>query len=59
MLSFILLAAPLGVVIGYSLTGVVISYGYSWRYSFFVQGIVIFASALIVMAVPSKYIDID
>jgi predicted MFS family arabinose efflux permease len=36
MLSFILLAGPLGLVIGYGCTGYLISFNISWRYSFFV-----------------------
>ena len=34
LLSLILLAPPIGVVVGYGITGVCISMGYSWRFSF-------------------------
>ena len=36
MMSLILVAGPIGVVTGYGLTGIVVSYGYDWRISFVV-----------------------
>jgi MFS family permease len=58
MFSLILLAAPLGIVIGYGCTGVLIGNGISWRYSFLFQGATMAFSAIIVLFVPGRLINI-
>lgn len=48
MMSLILLAAPLGVTMGYGMSGILVSKGYSWRMPFLVIGIIMGFSAVIV-----------
>lgn len=59
MMSLILLAAPLGVTIGYGFTGFIISKGLSWKYAFNVIGLVMVASSVILVFVPERFLDID
>lgn len=59
MLSLILLAGPLGLVTGFGCTGALISYGVSWRYSFFVQGITMLGGAIMICMFPSRFININ
>lgn len=59
MLSMILLAGPLGLVVGYGCTGILLSLGLSWRQSFVVQGLIMFGAAFTITFIPSRLIDID
>jgi len=58
-MSYILVAPPVGVVIGYGLTGVVIAYDLDWRISFFIQGVLMALSFFSVVYVPARYLNID
>lgn len=57
-LSLCMLAAPLGVIFGYSLTYVILKV-YSWETSFIIQGLIYFGLAFIYMFVPSDYLEIQ
>ena len=59
MLSLILLAPPIGVVVGYGITGICVSNNYNWRVSFFLQGITMALSFICITAIPNKFINID
>lgn len=58
-MSYVLLAPPLGVVIGYGLTGFVLGYDLDWRISFFIQGILMVMSFISIQYVPAKYLNIN
>jgi MFS family permease len=57
-MAFLLLSPPLGVILGYSLTGF-LAYRFSWQMAFYVQAVIFVAITLITMLVPGKYINID
>ena len=59
LLSLILLAPPIGVVVGYGITGVCISLGYSWRFSFLLQGASMAMSIIVMFLIPNKLLNID
>jgi hypothetical protein len=52
-----MLAAPLGVIFGYSLTYVILEV-YDWETSFIVQGLIYFGLASIYTFIPSDYLEI-
>jgi len=58
-MSFILLSPPIGVLLGYSLTAYCINVYSNWRLSFIIQGLLMGLGAIILMIIPSKYINID
>ena len=58
-MSFILLSPPFGVLLGYSLTAYCITFYESWRLSFIIQGLLMGFSAIILILIPTKYINID
>jgi dipeptide/tripeptide permease len=59
MLSLILLAPPIGVVVGYSITGICISSNASWRSSFVLQGVAMALSFICIQIIPDSFINID
>jgi len=58
-MSMILLAGPLGIVLGYSLTGVIVGCGYNWRWSFIVQGGTMAVSFVVILLIPSSFLNTD
>ena len=58
MMPMVIIAGPLGVVFGYAITGTIIGYGYSWRISFVLQGLIMIASSLVLSIIPSSLVDI-
>lgn len=59
MLSLVLLAPPIGVVIGYGITGICISSGADWRTSFIIQGATMAFCFGIILLIPNRLINID
>jgi len=59
MLSLILLAPPIGVVVGYTITGICISSNASWRSSFVLQGVAMAVSFICFQIIPDRFINID
>ena len=59
MLSLILLAPPIGVVIGYGITGICISSGADWHVSFLGQGATMVFCFIVISIIPNKLINID
>lgn len=58
-LTFLLLASPLGVVLGYTLTFYMQKYLNDWRWSFYIQAIAILPCSACFLITPSKYINIE
>lgn len=66
VLSLLLVAAPLGVVAGYAMTSVCIlkkgywktEYNFFWYQSFRVQSVFSLFAAVVILFVPSKFIDL-
>ena len=59
MLSLILLASPIGVVTGYLTTGLLISQGINWAYSFFILGITMMVVSTVIGFFPARLINLD
>ena len=57
-LTFLLLAAPLGIVSGYSMTSVITART-TWHWSFWVQAIGITPCILTIILIPVKYLDVE
>lgn len=58
-MSFILLSPPIGVLLGYSLTAYCIAFYNNWRLSFIIQGLLMAFATIILILIPTKYINID
>ena len=58
-MSFILLSPPIGVLLGYSLTAYCIAFYDNWRLSFYIQGFFMAFAAILLILIPTKYINID
>lgn len=56
--TILLLASPVGVIAGYTLTSIMVSYA-TWHWSFYVQAVGIMISAIVYAFVPDRYMDID
>lgn len=56
-MSAMLIGAPLGVIIGYLMTAVMQTY-YSWQLSFWIQGIMSLFFFVMLLFVPSRYLEI-
>lgn len=54
-LSAMLLSSPLGVIFGYGMTAII----ESWRDSFFIQGMIVSFTSVLMLSVPEHYINID
>ncbi|CDW83082.1 major facilitator superfamily [Stylonychia lemnae] len=57
-LSLLLLAPPIGVVLGYSLTAFMV-YHFTWRYIFYLQSILVIPCVIAMISIPNKYFDIE
>lgn len=57
-LTILLLASPMGVIIGYTMTFYMINY-YSWEWSFYLQALLILPCVAAVLLTPTKYLDIS
>jgi len=57
-LTVLLLASPLGVVLGYTLTYYMEKY-LSWEWSFYIQAIALLPCAACILVTPSRYINIE
>ena len=59
-LTFLILACPLGVVIGFSLTSLMVAEPFEdWRYSFYAQAALMAPCALCFLLTPAKYLNIS
>jgi MFS family permease len=56
-LSGVLMASTIGVLIGYVFTAVLISM-HNWRYSFYLQAIVVIPFEIMLIMTPAKYLSI-
>jgi predicted MFS family arabinose efflux permease len=57
-LTFLILASPLGIVIGYSMTSVIVKH-VTWQWAFWAQSIAMSPCVLAVILIPKKYIDVE
>lgn len=44
---------------GYTLCASLVSYGINWRYSFYIQAILIVPTILAILLTPKKYFDLE
>eukprot|EP00347_Sterkiella_histriomuscorum_P015691 403356061 len=58
MLTLLMLAPPIGVVLGYLITAFMIAY-YTWQYAFYIQAVMIGPCLIGFMITPDKYFDIE
>lgn len=58
-MSSILLAPPVGVLIGYGLTATTIGLYENWRMSFVIQGFTMGLSLVFISLVPGRFLDIQ
>ena len=56
-LALLIVSNPLGAVLGYSLMAV-LQYNIGWRWSFYIQSILLFPNIIAILSVPAKYMDI-
>ena len=56
-LTISLLASPLGVVLGYTLTYYMIQH-LTWEWSFYIQAMALVPCSIAILITPSKYIDL-
>jgi len=52
-----LIAAPIGIVSGYSMSAAFLN-NLGWRWAFYVQAVLMLPCMIIMFAIPSKYMDI-
>lgn len=57
-LTFLILASPLGVVGGFTMTSIFTAFK-TWRWSFYVQGLCMVPCAITFCLTPAKYLDIE
>ena len=57
-MTFLILASPLGVVMGFSMTSVMVQYA-TWRWSFYIQAFAIVPCVIGIMMMPSRYFKIE
>jgi dipeptide/tripeptide permease len=57
-LTLLLLASPLGVVLGYSITFYCIQH-YKWEYSFYLQSLSLIPCAIAFLLIPRQFIDVE
>ena len=57
-LTFLILASPLGIVLGYSLTSVMTQVR-NWRWSFYVQALGLLPCALALILLPRRFVDVE
>lgn len=59
MLSLLLLAPPLGVVVGYLMSSLMIAH-LTWKWSFYIQSLVsAVPTAFVLLAIKGRYLDIE
>lgn len=59
MLTLLLLAPPLGVVLGYLMTATLIT-NFSWQWAFYVQSMAaVVPTAILLSLIKAKYFDIE
>jgi predicted MFS family arabinose efflux permease len=54
-----LLAPPLGVMIGYGITAIIIKFLGNWRISFIIQGFSMGLAFIIILFIPTKFFDLN
>lgn len=57
-LTFLILASPLGIVLGYSMTSVITKHT-TWQWSFWAQSLGMSPCVLAIVLIPKKYIDVE
>jgi MFS family permease len=55
MMSLLQVTSPLGVVLGYTLTFIVVKYGLTWKYSFIIQSIIYAVVVICLLFLPRLY----
>ena len=58
-LPLVVISSPLGQCLGYTTSGLLISYNFPWRVPFFLIACAMVASAIILWLIPNKYININ
>lgn len=58
-MSSMLLAPPLGVMVGYGLTAYCVGTHDSWKLSFILQGVIMFFCLVVTLVLPDSVVDID
>ena len=58
MLSTILLATPLGTLVGYNLAYYMIEY-YDWQQAMILQAIVLVPLAFVILIMPTRYVNFN
>lgn len=59
-LTFLILASPLGIVGGFTLTSFMVADPIdNWRWSFYIQGMCLSPCILVFLFMPNKYLDIE
>lgn len=58
-MTFLILASVLGIVLGFSVTSMMLAYVDSWRWSFILQGLTLVPLALLYLFYPIKYLNIE
>ena len=56
-LTYLLIASPLGVVMGYGLTAIVLD-NIGWRYAFYIQALLLTPSMIGIIMTPYEYFDV-
>ena len=57
-LTFLILAAVLGIVIGYGVSSVVLAFLNEWRWTFYIQAIAVIPPVIAYLSYPIKYLNI-
>ena len=57
MLTMVQLAVPLGIVLGYIMSAILIE-NLNWKYSFYVQGVLFAPIAIVYLFYPSNFMEI-
>ena len=58
-LTYILIAAPLGVVFGYGMCALMIDSIYGWRLAFYIQAALLIVVFIGIIITPNQYIDVQ
>ena len=57
-ITFLIMASPLGIFLGFTLTSVMVSWK-TWEWSFYIQGIGLIPCIVGFIFVPSKYFEVE
>lgn len=57
-LTFLILASPLGIVIGFGMTSIIVKYT-TWKWAFWGQSLAMLPCVLAIILIPKKYLDVE